>query len=515
MKLVIADYSAMELRAAAAISDDEAMNADFANGVDLHRRQAAEMLEIQQSEVTLQQRDVAKPICFSTIYGAGPHGIAASAWSNYGLVLSEDEAETARKAFLARYPALAGWMDTSFTQSNRLGFIAIGRLGRVIEAAWEHQQRLDGKYNWRYLDEDEEDIDEDEAPQPPLQWQAVLKRTLCCNAPVQGACADAAMLALTFIDAALIKAGIQGGPVLFVHDEIVLEVPEADAERAGALLVDCMMRAFSTTFPNAPLDALVELQITDAWGAKPSATPGTARPVSADPAERRHSDVVADQRGGAAGRRAGALNRLAVGDGGVSPWPARFANYERVRGRTCYSTLYSDGWVTGAWSLGGSYKRHAEYHGAYPTTLLKNLDALFFDRGQVLHVCSGALQPDNPWIPGDTLDINPTLNPTYCTNAETCDGVPLHLYDTVFVDGPYTEADAKIYGYPMLRRQRVLGTLAKGLPPGALIVWLDEVTPPYRKDWPIKWEAMIGVSTSGGHRARTLFIYSISEDPHV
>ena len=77
----------------------------------------------------------------------------------------------------------------------------------------------------------------------------------------------------------------------------------------------------------------------------------------------------------------------------------------------------------------------------------------------------------------------------------------------MFVDVPYTEADAKIYGFPMLRRSRVLGTLAKGLPTGALIVWLDEVTPPYRQDWPIKWEAMITVSTSGGHRTRTLFVY--------
>jgi DNA polymerase I len=117
MKLVIADYSAMELRAAAAISDDEVMNADFANGIDLHRRQAAEMLGIPLSDVTAQQRDTAKPICFGTIYGAGPRGLAASAWANYGLVLSESDAETARRSFLARYPGLAAWMDYSFTQS--------------------------------------------------------------------------------------------------------------------------------------------------------------------------------------------------------------------------------------------------------------------------------------------------------------------------------------------------------------------------------------------------------------
>jgi DNA polymerase I-like protein with 3'-5' exonuclease and polymerase domains len=529
MKFVIGDYSGMELRAAAAISGDQAMNRDFADGVDLHRRQAAEMLGIPQDEVTDQQRDTAKPICFGTIYGAGPRGLAASAWANYGLVLPETEAEAARQALLGRYPGLAGWMDTNFVQSNRLGCITIGRLGRVIEASWEHQQKSDGRFNWRFPEEDDEDLDDEEedARPPPPQWRGVLKRTLCCNAPIQGACADAAMLALTLIDAAMIEAGIQGGPVLFVHDEIVLEVPEADAERAGVLLRDCMTKAFRTTFPDAPLVGLVELKIRDAWGDPGRSADGPANrgiPVGADG---RDSDHLEDQQQLARGCGAGAGLAVAANRGngaglatsdiltyrsqrGVEIWPERFANYERERGHCCYTAMYSDGWVTGAWSLGGSYKRHADYHGAYPLTLLKNLAAFFFDRDRVLHVCSGALQPDNPWLPGDTLDINPDLNPTYCTDAETCEGVPLHLYDTVFVDGPYTDKDAGIYGTKPINRGRVLGTLAKGLPPGALIIWLDEVTPPYRKEWPLKWQAMIAVSTSGGHRARVLFVYEVT-----
>jgi DNA polymerase-1 len=525
MKLVKADYAAMELRAGAAISDDAAMNADFAGGVDLHRRQAAEMLGIPQSEVTAEQRDTAKPICFGTIYGAGGRGLAASAWNNYGLVLSESEAETARRAFLARYSGLDVWMDRSFVQSNRLGFIAIGRLGRVLEASWEHSQRVDGRYNWQFPDDEDEDIEEEDARQrPPLPWRAVLKRTLCCNAPVQGACADAAMLALTWIDAALIEAGIQGGPVLFVHDEIVLEMPEADAERAGTMLVDCMTRAFATTFPNAPLTGLVELQITDAWGSSEPNTPATGPADRGIPvgAERREADAVANQRGRARGGcdRAGAGLAVDDGDGstggvglrqaGSAIWLERFANYERVRGRLCYLTLHADGWVTGGWSLGGSYKRHAEYHGAYPLTLMKNIDALFFDRGRVLHVCSGAIAAGAGVIPGDTIDINPARHPTYCVNAESCDGVPLNQYQFALVDAPYTDADAAIYGTKPINRSRVLGTLAKGLPPGALIVWLDEVTPPYRKDWPIVWQALIAISTSGGHRARTLFVYQVS-----
>jgi DNA polymerase I-like protein with 3'-5' exonuclease and polymerase domains len=73
------------------------------------------------------------------------------------------------------------------------------------------------------------------------------------------------MLALTRIDAALIEAGIEGGPVLFVHDEIVLEVAEADAVRAGAILREKMIEAFVEVFPAAPLNGLVEVKFKKQW----------------------------------------------------------------------------------------------------------------------------------------------------------------------------------------------------------------------------------------------------------
>jgi DNA polymerase I-like protein with 3'-5' exonuclease and polymerase domains len=312
--LVIADYSAMELRAAAEVSSDTAMRADFANSVDLHRRQAAEMLDIRQEEVTEEQRSAAKPICFGTVYGAGRRGLMASAWNSYGLLLAANEAEAARQAFLGRYPDLASWMDRSYAQSNEQGYITVGKLGRVIEAVWEGPKLPDGSYNWRRGDDSDELFelvdDGEEWPARPHPPRTTLKRTQCCNAPIQGACADAAMRALILVDTALIEAAIDGGPVIFNHDEIVLEVPEADAERARTTLVEGMTQAFAETFPDAPINGLIEAKIATAWGPR-EPHDATAEPVEGDasrlssrgvprPADGGDTAASADQRGGAA-----------------------------------------------------------------------------------------------------------------------------------------------------------------------------------------------------------------------
>jgi DNA polymerase-1 len=321
---VIADYNAMELRAAAEVSDDTAMRADFANSIDLHRRQAAEMLGIPQEEVTKEQRDAAKPICFGTIYGAGRHGLMASAWGGYGLLLTGDDAEASRRAFLGRYPDLAAWMDRNHAQSNERGYIAIGRRGRVIEAAWESPKLPDMSYNYHRGDDPDELLDliddgEEWLARPP-PWQTQLKRTLCCNAPIQGACADAAMQALILVDAALSAAGIEGGSVLFVHDEIVVEVPEPDAERTRSIVVGAMTQAFAETFPNAPLNGLVETKVSTAWGPREEhdTAAGNAGGPSLPagrvpcPANGRGAAAPADQRGWTDGRSPDPYERVDV-----------------------------------------------------------------------------------------------------------------------------------------------------------------------------------------------------------
>jgi hypothetical protein len=163
-------------------------------------------------------------------------------------------------------------------------------------------------------------------------------------------------------------------------------------------------------------------------------------------------------------------------------------------------------WIYGAWKLGSNYARHDDarrinYHGAYMAELLRRFSALFFAPGRILHVCSGALRPDNRWLPGDTIDCNPEVCPTFCVDAQTCAGVDLGVYDTVFADVPYTDKDDAIYqarllavdparAYPALIPKRVMKTLIHGLRPGARIVWLDEIEPQHDRAWPIQQEAM-------------------------
>jgi DNA polymerase-1 len=271
--LVVGDFNMMELRGIANISGDRQMNADFANNIDLHRQQTAAMRGVTYDDVPEKgaDRDRAKPINFGIIYGSGAAGLVASAWNNYGIVLTLAEAEQGRQAFLLRYAGVAAWQRLNHLQCTQRGTVVIGGLGRVVEAAWEAKP-VNGKHRGHWRDDDEDDeLVVDDAHGWVAGWaEDTLRYTVCCNLPVQGACADASMLALLKVDVALRTAGIDGGPVLFVHDEIVLEVAAHQVERARRILTDCMTQAFAETFPGAPLNGVVSTGIGRTWGgAKP------------------------------------------------------------------------------------------------------------------------------------------------------------------------------------------------------------------------------------------------------
>jgi DNA (cytosine-5)-methyltransferase 1 len=236
---VVADYGSMELRAAASISGDRAMTAVFEQELDLHKITASRMTGKNLAAVTDEERKGAKAVNFGGVYGQGAAGLVQAAWVQWGLVLDPVEAKAWLQAFEYSYLGFARWRRDHYQRCEARHYIVIGKdadrgIGRIFPKS--------------------------RVPEGASFY------TRCCNLPVQGACADASMLALAYVDDRLFDAGVDGGPVAWLHDEIVLEVREDQAERAASILKQAMIDGFTETFPGAPLAGLVEPHIGTNWG---------------------------------------------------------------------------------------------------------------------------------------------------------------------------------------------------------------------------------------------------------
>jgi hypothetical protein len=185
--------------------------------------------------------------------------------------------------------------------------------------------------------------------------------------------------------------------------------------------------------------------------------------------------------------------------------PERVANYERDRRRHSFNSIAPSGRRFGGdWEIGNNYSKRVVYYGAYHGDLLRRIAALFPEKQRVLHLFSGMV--DLGVLPGDTLDIRPELNPTWCVNAETCEGVPLEVYDLVVADPAYDLEAAAKYGTPMPSRNKVMLQALPRLSSGAHVVWVDIRKPMYRKAV-FMLEGSIGVTGSTNHRCRHLWIW--------
>jgi hypothetical protein len=153
--------------------------------------------------------------------------------------------------------------------------------------------------------------------------------------------------------------------------------------------------------------------------------------------------------------------------------------------------------------MGNDYRGNA-YYGGYPPSYLKRLRAVFPDKRHALHLFAGKV--DVEAFPGDTIDINPALQPTFVADAHDLGNLPMESYDLVLADPPYSAEDAVKYGTKMIDRRRVMSVLGERLQPGAHLVWLDQMLPMYRKD-AFAIEAMIGISVSTNHRFRIASIF--------
>jgi DNA polymerase-1 len=230
--LVGCDWNQIEVRAAAWLSGDAALTELYTEGRDLHAENASLIAGVPLAEVTKAMRQAAKPVTFGALYGIGPRSLAEDAFAHYGVEMTQAEAKHALDAFFWRFATLDRWRRDHAERCQARGYVVIGA-GRRAEAAWEPGGQLS-------------------FPQ-------------CCNLPIQGICADAMLRAIALVYARFNAAGIRGGLVATVHDELLAEVNAADAKGARELLQAAMVEAFTLTFPGAPMRGVAEAKIGSTW----------------------------------------------------------------------------------------------------------------------------------------------------------------------------------------------------------------------------------------------------------
>ena len=224
-KFIIADYSQIELRVAAQIAGDERMIEAYKKGGDLHRLTASLITGTPIEKVTSEQRQAAKAVNFGLIFAMGARGLQAYAGDTYGVEMSLEEAESFRERFFNAYKGIRQWHDSIKARPPRVSRSLTGR---------------------RYFFGEDTGI------------------AALYNTPVQGTAADIVKRALGMLMDTL--KGTGAGIVAVVHDEILLEVPESEAEETALLLKNTMEAAGDGFMTDVPLVA--EAHLASSWAEK-------------------------------------------------------------------------------------------------------------------------------------------------------------------------------------------------------------------------------------------------------
>jgi len=213
--LVDADYSQIELRVLAHMSGDETMIQAFLMDQDIHARTAAEVYGVPLELVTPQMRSASKAVNFGIVYGISEFTLA----KNIGA--SRQEAKAFIERYFERYPGVKAYMDDAVRRGHAQGYVTTLMNRR------------------RYL------------PELASANYAVRAFGERCamNSPIQGTAADIIKLAMIAVDRALRDGGFEAKLILQVHDELIVEAPEAEAEAVRDLLRRCMEGVMALSVP--------------------------------------------------------------------------------------------------------------------------------------------------------------------------------------------------------------------------------------------------------------------------
>ena len=200
--LVDADYSQIELRILAHVTGDEHMQEAFRTGADIHRSTAAKIYKMLPEDITPRLRSSAKAINFGIMYGKGAYSLSKD------IGVSVKEAETFLNTYLAAFPKVSGYMDKTIADARACGYVStlFGRRRALPElASNNHNIRSSGERMAR-------------------------------NTPIQGTAADVIKLAMVRVWRRLRDEKMESRLILTVHDELIVEAPEAEASRAAQIL---------------------------------------------------------------------------------------------------------------------------------------------------------------------------------------------------------------------------------------------------------------------------------------
>ncbi|HID66184.1 MAG TPA: bifunctional 3'-5' exonuclease/DNA polymerase, partial [Aquificaceae bacterium] len=222
---VIADFSQIELRIAAEYVDDTLMIEAFSQGKDLHKYTASLVLGKNEDEITKDERQLAKAINFGLIYGISAKGLAEYAKVGYSVEISHEEAEVFRKRFFKNFKAFKIWHDSvkkELKENKEVKGTTL--LGRRFSATTFND---------------------------------------AVNYPIQGTGADLLKLTVLLFDTETNKRSLKAKVVNLVHDEIVVECPENEAQMVKTLLERAMKQAGKIVLKKVPIE--VEATINERW----------------------------------------------------------------------------------------------------------------------------------------------------------------------------------------------------------------------------------------------------------
>lgn len=208
-----ADYSQIELRVLAALSGDETMTDAFNNEEDIHRITASQVFDVPEILVTPLMRSQAKAVNFGIVYGIGAHSLSEDIHVTY------TEAKHYIDQYLAHYSAVAGYMDFLIAEANRTGY------AKTL-------------YNRR-------------RPLPELKVSNHITRSfgerVARNMPIQGTAADIIKFAMIRVYHRLAEEKVDARLILQVHDELIVEAKENEAEKVARILQEEMEKAVTLT----------------------------------------------------------------------------------------------------------------------------------------------------------------------------------------------------------------------------------------------------------------------------